>query len=223
MERHCVRRCDRQVDSPADCERPDERHDREHGKHCQAQLRRRHVAGGAVVILIEEAKASCEGEQRGGDHQAANPPDGSPLPALHGTHLELHLCMSTANPAFSGSPRNIPNSRGSLDQPTPCPVPRWGTSATAGAHAPRSTPASPSNTGRRRFRVRPVSGPGRSPAATASSTSSWMPRRSERSSRPPLTRAALARRVWAVQRRCTARSSRYFCVCVYPLLFMQSV
>ena len=75
MERDGVRWCDGQVDSPANREQPNVRHDRErHGEHPEAAVRRRYV-GRAVVILIEEAEASCEGEQRGSHHQAANPPD----------------------------------------------------------------------------------------------------------------------------------------------------
>lgn len=89
MERHCEKRYGRQVDSPAYRDRPDERHDRErHGEHSEAQVRQRRVASRAVVILIEEAEASCEGEQRGGDHQTADPPDPSQLLAPHGTHLD---------------------------------------------------------------------------------------------------------------------------------------
>ncbi|HSD31033.1 MAG TPA: hypothetical protein VLB49_03925 [Gemmatimonadales bacterium] len=70
MERHYVRRCDGQVDSPANRERPDERHDGErHSEHSEAEVRVRHVAGRAIVILIiEEAKACCEDEQRGDHH-----------------------------------------------------------------------------------------------------------------------------------------------------------
>lgn len=115
MERDGVRCWDDQVDSPANRERPDERHDRErHGEHPEAEVRRRHVVGRSVVILIEEAEASCEDEQRGGDHQTANPPDRSQLLASQSTHFESHPCMSIASPAPAESPPNILNSRGSL-------------------------------------------------------------------------------------------------------------
>jgi hypothetical protein len=76
MERDAVRCWGGHVDSPTNRERQDERHDPErHGEHPEAEVRRRHVAGRAVVILIEEAEASCEREQRGSHRQAANPPD----------------------------------------------------------------------------------------------------------------------------------------------------
>jgi hypothetical protein len=103
MERHCVRRCDGQADSPPNRARPDERHDRErHSEHSEAEVRPRRVAGRAVMILIEEAEAGCKGEQRGGHHQAANPPHLSQLLAPHMTHLEPHFCMSIASPGASG-------------------------------------------------------------------------------------------------------------------------
>jgi hypothetical protein len=137
MEGDGVRCWDDQVDSPANRERPDERHDRERqGEHPEAEIRRRHVAGRAVVILIEEAEASCEGEQRGSHHQAANPPDLSQLLTPHGTHLEPHLCMSIASPGASSTAAEHTEFAWFPDPGTPSPENPMGHERHSGARTP---------------------------------------------------------------------------------------
>lgn len=69
MERRCVRWSQRQLDNPATCERPDQRYHREqHCEHSQAKIRPRNVAGGAVVILVEEAEANGHSQQHAGEN-----------------------------------------------------------------------------------------------------------------------------------------------------------